>query len=151
MFRGMIALAWADHDLDDNEKSRILVYIKNNKHLSAAQAEQLALDLDHPVDLDTVWPEITDVQDRAHLINLADVIFWEDGEMCRTEKQVYEKIRAAHIATLDEDFIRQDIAAYRTQLAANREAFDRELHQIKVSGPFGRMMHYLETMVDRVF
>ena len=150
MFRGIIALACADHKLDDNEKTRILVYIRNNKHLSDEQAELLVKDIDQPVDLDSVWPDITDVQDRAHLINIADVIFWEDGMLCHSEKEVYDKIRAAHIATLDADAIREDIAAYRKELASNREQFDRELKQIQLSGPFGRMMHYLEGMVDRV-
>ena len=150
MFRATIALAWVDHQLDEKEVERILVYIKNNKQLSDAQREKLKQELHQPVKLDDVWSDISDVQDRAHLINIADAIFWEDGEMCHTEREVYEKIKDAHMSTLDLDFIREDIAAHRKELAANRQQFKEELHEIQMRGPFGRMMHYLETMVDKV-
>ena len=150
MFRATIALAWVDQQLDEKEIERILVYIDNNKQLSDAQSEQLKQDLHQPIKLDDAWPDITDVQDRAHLINIADTIFWEDGEMCHTEKEVYEKIKAAHMATLDLDFIQEDIATYRKKLAANRQQFNHELHQIQMRGRFGRMMNYLEIMVDKV-
>ena len=145
MFRGAIALAWADHRLDEEEQERILVYIENNRHLSDAQRTQLKQDLLQPVKLDDVWPEITDVHDRAHLINIADAIFWEDGELCHTEKEVYDKIRAAHIATLDVDFIREDIADYRKELAVSRKAFEMELDEMR--SPLGRMLHYLGTLL----
>lgn len=151
MFRATIALAWADHELDESERQRILVYIDHNQRLSAAQKEQLRQDLFHPISLDTVWPEITDVQDRAHLINIADAIFWEDGQLCHTEREIYERIKAAHMATLDIDAIREDISAYRKELAVKRQQFEGELNEIRMRGPFGRMMSYLETMVDRVF
>lgn len=147
MFRAMIALAWADHELDEREKERVLVYVQNNRRLSDAQKEQLAQDLLEPIELDDVWSDITDVQDRAHLINIADVIFWEDGEMCRTEREVYDRITKAHLATLDEDLIRKDIAACRKELAANRQHFEQELHEIR--GPFGHMMHYVENSLFR--
>ena len=98
--------------------------------------------------MDDVWPDITDVLDRAHVINVANTIFWEDGELCHSEKEVYEKIKAAHMATLDMDFIREDIANCRKDMAASRQQFEQELHDIR--GPFGRMLHYLETVVDKI-
>lgn len=148
MFRGAIALAWADHKLDDEEQKRILVYIEHNKQLSDTQSALLKQDLRQPIKLDDVWPDITDARDRAHLINIADVIFWEDGEMCHTEKEVYDKISAAHITTLDMDFIRDDMAVRRKELAANRKKYEKELDQLR--GPLGRMLHYMETLVDKV-
>lgn len=101
-----------------------------------------------PTKMDDVWSDITDVRDRAHVINIANTVFWEDGEFSHTEKEVYEKINATHMATLDLDFIREDVRNYRKELAANRQQFEQELHELR--GPFGRMMHYLENVVDKV-
>lgn len=148
MYRAVIALAWADQKLLETEQDRILVYLDNNKQLSDVQREQLKQDLHQPIKMDDVWPDITDVLDRAHVINVANTIFWEDGELCHSEKEVYEKIKAAHMATLDMDFIREDIANCRKDLAASRQQFEQELHNLR--GPFGRMLHYLETVVDKV-
>ena len=148
VFRAAIALAWADHKLHEEEQERILVYIDNNEELSSAQREQLKKDLQQPIKMDEVWPEITDVLDRAHVINIANTIFWEDGELCNNEKEVYEKIKAAHMVTLDMDFLREDIANCRRDIAARRQLFEQELHDLR--GPFSRMMHYLETMVGKV-
>lgn len=148
MFRAAIALAWADHSLSDEEQNRLLVYIDKNENLSDTQREQLKKELGQPIKMDDVWPEVTDLRDRVHVINIADTIFWEDGQLCHSEKEIYEKIKASHMATLDLDIIREDIAAYRKELLANRQKFQQELHEIR--GPFGRMMHYLETMVDEV-
>lgn len=149
MFRAMIALAWADHRLDDSEQERIMVYLENNPRLSESQRRQLAQELQQPVSLDAVWPDITDLQDRAHLVNIADAIFWEDGEFCHSEKEVYERIKSAHIATLDMDFIRADIARYRQQLADEHGAFNARMEQLR--GPVGRALAYLESVVDRLF
>ena len=146
MFRATIALAWADHELDAGERERILVYIEHNKQLSASQKEQLREEVNRPVRLDEVWPQITDLQDRAHLLNIADVIFWEDGSMCHSEREVYEKIKEAHMATLDVAAIRADIADYRRQLVADATQFEQELAATR--GPFGRLMHYLERIMD---
>lgn len=148
VFRAAIALAWADHELHKEEQDRILVFIEKNEELSDAQRERLKQDLQQPINMDDVWPEITDKLDRAHVINIADTIFWEDGELCHSEKEVYEKIKSKHMATLDMDFIREDIANCRKELAASRQQFEQELHEMR--GPFGRMMHYLETMVAKV-
>lgn len=147
MFRATIALAWADHSLSDEEQHRLEVYMDNNKSLSVEQRDQLKKEVHQPIKMDEVWSDVTEVRDRVHVINLADAIFWEDGELCHSEKEVYEKIKEAHMATIDVDAIREDITAYRKELLVNREQFKQELHEMR--GPFGRMMHYLETMVDK--
>ena len=149
MYRAAIALAWADHDLSDEEQHRLSVYMDNNKQLSDAQRTQLKQELQSPINMDDVWPDVTDVRDRAHVINIADAIFWEDGKLCHSEKEVLEKIRAAHMATLDVDAIREDVRAYRQQLLVGREQFQQELHEMR--SPLARMLHYLETIVDKAF
>lgn len=148
MFRAIIALAWADDRLSEEEQERILVYIENNRNLSEAQKKQLRTDIPRPTSMDAVWPEITDVRDRAHVINVADAIFWEDGELCHSEKEVLDRIRSAHIATLDVDAIRDDVVQLRKELLIDRKAFQRELHEMR--NPVGRLIHYLETIVDKV-
>ena len=148
MYRAVISLAWADHSLDEKEQGRIHAHLDNNKNLSDAQREQLKKDLQQPIKIDDVWSDITDVQDRAHVINIADTLFWEDGEFCHSEKEVYEKIKTAHMATLDIDFIREDLRSFRKQQLADRQQFKQELHEMR--GPFSRAMYYLESMVDKV-
>ncbi len=75
MFRAAIALAWADHSLSDEEKNRLITYMDNNKELSEPQRDQLKNDLTQPVNMDDVWPKITEVRDRVHVLNIADAIF----------------------------------------------------------------------------
>ena len=149
MYRAVIALAWADHSLDEKEQIRIHAHLDNNKNLSDAQREQLKQDMHQSIKMDDVWSDITDVQDRAHVINIADTLFWEDGDFSHSEKEVYEKIKAAHMATLDLDFIREDVRNFRKVQLANRKQFQQELHEMR--GSFARMMHYLETMVNKAF
>ena len=146
MYRAAIALAWADHSLSEEEQSKLMVYMDNNKKLSDSQRENLKKDISEKVNIDDVWQEVTDVRDRAHVINIADAIFWSDGQLCHTEKEVLEKIRAAHMATLDLDAINEDIRTYRQELLVGRQQFQQELHEMR--GPFARMLHYLTTIVD---
>lgn len=148
MYRAAIALAWADNSLSEEEQNKLIVYMDNNKNLSETQREQLKNDLTQQIHIDDVWPEVTEVRDRAHVLNIADAIYWADGQLCHSEKEILTKIKSAHMATLDVVAIREDIRAYRQELLTDRKQFQQELH--KMRGPFSRMMHYLETMVDKV-
>lgn len=145
MFRGAIALAWADHELDAEEQERLEVYIDHNTELSDAQKAQLKEDLHNHITLDQVWDDITDVHDRAHLINIADAIFWEDGQLCHTEREVLDKMNEKHMATLDIEAHMAEIHSYRQELANNRKVFEAELQQTKeeARGPLQRMLAYL--------
>jgi len=149
MYRAAIALAWADKSMSEEEQNKLKVYMDNNKKLSETQREQLKNDIAQPIKMDDVWPQITEVRDRAHVLNIADAIFWADGQLCHSEKEILEKIKSAHMATLDISAIREDIRSYRQELLVDRKKFQQELHELR--GPFSRMMHYLETMVDKVF
>src|SRR5687768_2120949 len=101
MLRSAIALAWADHQMHEEEKSQLLNYFTHNIHLSESQRAKLAGDINQKIKLEEVWNDITDKHDRAHLINIATIIFWKDGAFSHSEQEVYNKIYNDHIATLD--------------------------------------------------
>ncbi len=120
MLRGAIALAWADGVMDDNERERLHQLIDRHEGLSYIQRDQLKKDVETQIGLDGIWEKITDVHDRAHLINIAVALFHEDGDYADLEKKAYAQINALHHDTLD-------IAAMESELSAMaKEAYAKE-------------------------
>lgn len=101
MLEAAIALAHADGRLEDGERAQLRHFVKGHAALTDAQREELFDKIAHPVTLDDVWSRISDLHDRAHLINIANSIFWSDGLMCHDEQEVLQRIHDAHLATID--------------------------------------------------
>lgn len=143
MFRGAIALAWADGALDPQEIGQLETFIRNNIHLSDAQKRQLLADIQSHVRLEDVWGAITDKHDRAHLINIADLIFWKDGAFCHNEREVYEKIQADHLKNLDTDTLEKDLSALAQQARTQWAKDEREMVE-DFKMPYSKAFYYLE-------
>jgi len=116
LWRGAIALAWADNHLHDDERAEFTNFIDKNKNLSDEQKKLLKQDLSKQVKLEEIWPQITDKMDRAHLINIAPTIFWGDKDYSHSEKEVFEKMYADHMASLDMKTEMQDMANFAQKL-----------------------------------
>lgn len=101
MFRAAIHLTWIDGELGTSEREKLTNYINNNMHLTPDERKQLLAEIDHPTDVAQHWEQMTQ-EDRAHLINIAESLFWADGNYCENEKELYKKIFADHASTLDE-------------------------------------------------
>ncbi len=146
MFKGMIALAWADGVLDGEEQDRLHDYIDANGRLNDTQKETLRDAVDEEILLTEVWSDITDPQHRAHLINIATTVFHEDGSYSEAEKKAYARITGLHNATLDEDALRAEIGNIA---AVARERWEQEDQDYMNSLSFpARMIEYLETVLD---
>lgn len=117
MLRGIVALACADGQISREEREQIETYIDNNAELSAEQRRTLRADLGSKIGVNDVWDKITDPQDRAHLINIAENIFLKDGTYSAAEKASYDRIYSQHRATLDMSAIVEDM---RSTLAKQR-------------------------------
>lgn len=129
MLRGVIALAWADHALNADEKTQLGAYVNNNHQLSDAQRVELLASIDHKIELAQIWPEVTDMHDRAHLLNIADVIFAKDGNYCKEEQDAYQRIHAEHMASINTEAIEAEIGAMAVQLRSEREALERDMQE----------------------
>ena len=100
MMRGMIALAWADGVLDPGEVVVLERFIENNRHLTPAQRVELKASIATPLSIKDVWDSITDMQDRARLIDVAGAIFHADGDYSASEKKVYDEMMDLHLASM---------------------------------------------------
>lgn len=127
VYEGIIALAWADHELTADEQQELHRLIDGNLFMSDAQRQQLRADVDDKVTLAEVWPRVTDKQDRAFLLNLADVIFHADGKYCKDEQSLYDKFFATHMETIDQEAVMREISALAFQQQADRERLQQEM------------------------
>ncbi|MAP94457.1 MAG: hypothetical protein CMK07_05845 [Ponticaulis sp.] len=144
LYRGVIALAWADHELHDDEKTKLHDIITLHQGLSDEQRASLLKMVDEPVTMDEIWPDITSAQHRARLIDLANLMFQQDGVICDSERELYDRFLAKHLNSLDQAAIARDIdelinrqADLREQREADLKDYARQYSLIeKIKGVF---------------
>ena len=142
MLRGAITMAWAYGSLKEDVKTRVLAFINIKTQLSEAQKAVLRADIDTAIPLDRVWGDITQAQDRSHLINIATLISWEDEEFSTAEQKAYVQITELHGGTLDIAAMRADMA---TMAKAAKERWESEEDAALDDTSFPvRMVAYLE-------
>ena len=128
LYRGLIALAWSDHELHPDEKETLHHIINTHQGLCDADRSDLNNQVDHPVSLDTIWADISNPHDRARLIDMANTIFQQDGAICDNERDLIETFQARHLASIDADRIASDLKAFTAEEQAQREK-DREMYR----------------------
>lgn len=140
LYRGLIALAWADHQLHEDEKSTLHEIIESHRDLNDAQRAVLRDEIDQKITLGEVWDDIRDPQDRARLIDMANIIFQQDGEFSSDEQAVIDSFQARHLKSVGVDAIREDLSRFTEEQARQRE-IDREAYKAWASqyGLIGRI------------
>ncbi|MEM9234726.1 MAG: hypothetical protein AAGA69_10895 [Pseudomonadota bacterium] len=130
LYEGLISLAWADESLDPGEQAVLEDIFARHRGLSADQRQALSRDIQTPRPLADIWPRLTDPQDRARFLDLADVIFKADSYVDETEAAIYAAKLAKHLGTIDTDLIERDLSALRReqQLADKKEAEDHRAY-----------------------
>ncbi|MDX1975102.1 MAG: hypothetical protein SFT92_05440 [Rickettsiales bacterium] len=121
MWRSAIALAYADSRLSNSEVNLIQDYMSNYT-FTDAQLLQLEKDLMQGVHLEDVFPMISEIRDRAHLINFARVLFHIDGDFSEVEQRIWQAIHDQHVLTID----------LKKALLVAREACESELEQQRI-------------------
>ena len=138
MYKALIALVWADGKVADEERSYIETFLRNQHDLTFDQRDELLEALDHQPDIDAIWDQITEVQDRAFLLDMASAVFYADGEYSIEEKQLYNRLLEKHLATLDEKKHRLEVARLQEQARIstlqNEEAYQQELAKGEAAG-----------------
>ncbi len=152
MWRGAIALAWADRGIDEGEKKRLLEYFKNNIYLSDSQRVQLVKDMDQKIELADVWGSITNTQDRAHLIDIAPSLFATHGSPTRREKAVYDKMYADQMATINTKELESEYGKVRAEIPLEQAEEDAEFKsEFCHWGPLDKIIYHFDKMIDDVF
>ena len=123
MFRAAIALVWADGELADAERIKLTHFINHNTSLSAEQKAQLIKDMENRIHLDDIWGEITEMDDRAYVINIAETLFNADGHYSSDEKALYDRMFNQHMKTVDTTKLKDEMAGMMT---AARESWAKE-------------------------
>lgn len=116
MYEGLIALAWVDAPIHEENHKRLFDMIYDNRLLSEDQRQKLLDMLNQPVRLDDVWPRITDPQDRAYLLDYAPTIFLKDGNYSPEERALHAEFMAKHLATLDGKMMHIALSAFSEEL-----------------------------------
>lgn len=129
MFRAAIALAWHDTLLAQQEQQQLVTLIERNVKLSAPQKKELLMAIEQPASLQNLWTDITDPLDRAHLINISMLLFWNDGDYCDHEERAYEFMNAQHNKTLDIEGLRAEIAVMAQGARARIKQEEAERYQ----------------------
>jgi hypothetical protein len=148
MYEGMIALAWADHELVEVEKQGLHELIDDNPRFTDVQREKLHAGVDRKITLESVWSRITEKQDRAHLFDIAGVIFLKDGKHSATEKELYDDFLAKHMATIDTESVIKEIREMTVGFRAQREKEQQELEEYAAQFSLvGRLKNFIEKMI----
>ncbi len=121
MYEGLIALAWVDAPIHEENHKRLFDMIYDNRLLSEDQRQKLLDMLNQPVQLDDVWPRITDPQDRAYLLDYAPIIFLKDGNYSPEERALHAEFMAKHLTTLDGKEMRSELEVYAGELKQKRK------------------------------
>lgn len=123
-YEGIIAFAWADHELHADEKEQLHAMIDGNSNLSDAQRAKLHADVDRKIEIQQVWPRITNKQDKIFMLNSARILFQQDGQMCGTEQELYDMLKSTPLGeALDEEALHEaSRIALEQQEAAIAEA-----------------------------
>jgi hypothetical protein len=145
MFRAAIALAWHDTLLAQQEQQQLITLIERNIKLSATQKKELLGAIEQPASLQSLWNHVTDPLDRAHLINISMLLFWNDGEYCDHEERAYEFMNEQHNKTLDIAGLRAEIAAM-AQGARERIEHEEAQRYQSMSIP-ARILAYVDELV----
>jgi len=127
IYEGLIALAWADHELHEDEKATLHGLIETNRYMTDEQRDRLHKAVDRRIEITEVWPRLTDVQDRARLIDMANIIFSSDGEFCELEQGAKKTIVSRHLRTLDMAAIQADFETLSAEQAVARERHAEEM------------------------
>jgi hypothetical protein len=149
MYRGALALFWVDGKFTQEEIDRFLELVERSINLTESQKAMLASDIREHVSVATVWPLVTDAMDRAHLINIANMLFWQDGAFCHAEREVIVRLEKEHLSTLKTDELEKDLA----DMAQNARALWKEEEKQMVDSmmPHTRFFYYLEKKITSLF
>ena len=131
VYEALIALAWADHTLDDAEKKLLHSRIEGNVHLTDEQKKELLAYVDSKKEMSVAWEKITDPEDRAFLLNAAEGLFHSDGEYCENEKAIFEEYFEKHLKTLDAKAIEEDLAELKATQLTDRDQLEAEMKEYR--------------------
>ncbi len=145
MLRGAIALAWEDGRLHAEEQDRLRDIIRHNVVISEEQRLQLLDDIDEQTELGEIWDKITNMHDRAHLLNLALALCHEDGDYSEQERAAYERINSLHLATLDEAALQSEL---RIMARASEQRLKEEREEdYNAMNPIEKFLFMIENSV----
>lgn len=102
MWRLIVAAAHLDKTIDPEEQRFIDEYL-NNLSLSDNQKQQLQNELKNAVDIDQIWPAITEAVDRGQALHFVRLILWSDGIMMPSEKDFMTRLKSKIISKNDID------------------------------------------------
>lgn len=140
LWRSAVGLAYADHKLTDEERD-ILHEFFSHQELSEEQLKILDDDIENNVNLDETFEQITDPRDRAHLINIARVLFYADGHFCEKEQELLAELHRRHLDSLDTDFI---FSEARDKAIEEKELIEmKDKTELENMKPVPRLLRYL--------
>ncbi len=152
MWRSLIAMGYADGKLADSEKAMLIEYLKRN-NIVPEQHAILENDINNGVKINDVYPGVTDIHDRANLIDAARVMFYEDGNFDATEQKIYNLIHHDQENAVDfkaaEEKARAATNAYEAQY--NSEELAVRDAEIKKGGVIARLVNYIVDLEDDYF
>ena len=129
LWRSAIAIAYADGRLTEKEKTLLR---KNIPHsiLNDTQKQIIEKDLAEGVKLDEVFSGITDMRDRAHLINFARNLIQVDGKPGISEEAAIECISSNHSDKLNASV---QLAVSKLEAESLKTSYKNELRRQNTS------------------
>lgn len=128
MWRGVVAFAHADGVVDESEREFITKFFETVA-FTPEQKQQLLDDLDHPQDINRIFPEITDPADRGELILFARLMCSADGDFDEQEQEIVRIIHEDVLSKLDLDRIMHETDGIAEEARQKRRALKDAAHE----------------------
>ena len=140
MWKSLIALAYVDGELEPQEKAVLLDYIRGSK-LSEEIKRELIADIDTPLVFADVFNDVSNLEERAHVISTALVLFQSDADFEPAERKLFDILTTQHREMVDfasaQKQAKDYIAEFKTKDAAAARA------EYAKGGRIMRMVGYL--------
>lgn len=140
MWRAIVAMCHADGVVRMEERN----YIKRFYEIvpfSDDQRRTLEAELETPVPIEDILPDVTDAHDRAELLFFARMLFWSDGDFDEQENRIFEIIRNDALNRKDLD--------QSAEIATNANR-DKELRALDAARRTGGVRPILGQLVQRM-
>lgn len=130
MWRCVIAIAWADGTVQEQERAYLVNVIANLDRVYGLTDDQKKIfdeDLKTAQKLSDLLPHVRQLEDRASVIYFGDVLAWADGDFTVDEEDVLKKLHDDQMSKIDVDKLRAEIG---TDLSKRRDQRAQEMKSL---------------------
>lgn len=138
MWRGIVAMAHADHKLVEEERDYLETVFSKIK-LDEPQKAQLIKEIEEPQPIDDILPQLQPAY-RAQIIHFARMLAFKDGIKATEEDVFLQKMQEYARGKIDMDSLRAEI---RAEVQSAMTAHEAGIDAKRPTGPLSTLVNHI--------